>query len=81
MNLAIGILMLVLGVIAFVAWFAELVPFFKGLLVCSLLLWGVAGIVIGLAKMRAKGHLDKAKVDEKSVDEKSVAELDARVSE
>lgn len=66
MNLAIGILMFGLGIIALVAWFAELVPFFKGVLVCLLLLWGIVGIIVGLAKRRAKGHLAKAKTDEKS---------------
>ncbi len=55
-----------LGIIALFAWFGELVPFFKGVLVCSLLLSGLVGLVAGLAKRRAKGHLAKAKVDEKS---------------
>lgn len=66
MNLIVGILLFGLGVIALFAWFGELVPFFKGLLVCSLLLWGVAAIVVGVAKMRAKWHLARAKTDEKS---------------
>ena len=66
MNLIVGILLFGLGVIALFAWFGELLPFFKGLLVCSLLAWGVAAIVVGVAKMRAKRHLSKAKVDEKS---------------
>ena len=66
MNLVTGILLFVLGVIALIAWFAELLPFFKGLLVCSLLLWGVAGMIVGVAKLRAKRHLADAKADEKS---------------
>ena len=71
MNLAIGILLFGLGVIALFAWFAELVPFFKGLIVCSLLGWGLVGIVVGLAKLRAKSHLDKAKADKPSEAEAS----------
>ena len=63
MNLAIGILLFGLGIIALFAWFAELVPFFKGVLVCSLLMWGAVGIIVGLATRRAKTHLDKAKTD------------------
>ena len=66
MNLVAGILLFGLGIVVLIAWFAELLPFFKGLLVCSLLLWGVAGIVVGLAKLRAKQHLADAKTDEKS---------------
>ena len=66
MNLIAGILLFALGVIALFAWFAELLPFFKGLLVCSLLLWGVAAIVVGLAKLRAKRHLAAAKADGES---------------
>ncbi len=63
MNLAVGILIFGLGIIALFAWFAELVPFFKGLLVCSLLLWGAVSIVVSLARRRANGHLSKAKAD------------------
>ena len=66
MNLIAGILLFALGVIALFAWFVELVPFFKGLLVCSLLGWGAVAVVIGVAKMRARAHLAKAKMDEKS---------------
>ena len=66
MNLAIGILIFVLGIIALFAWFAELVPFLKGTLVLSLLFWGAAGIVVGLAKTRAKGQRTKARNDKPS---------------
>lgn len=66
MNLIAGILLFGLGVIALVAWFGELVPFFKGLLVCSLLLWGAVAIVVGVSKRRAKRHLADAKTDGKS---------------
>ena len=52
-----------LGIIALLAWFADLLPFFKGVVVCSLLFWGTVGIVVGLAKLRAKNHLAKAKAD------------------
>ena len=69
MNLIAGILLFGLGVIALFAWFAELVPFFKGLLVCSLLLWGAVAVVVGVAKLRAKRHLSRAKADEVSAAE------------
>ena len=66
MNFVIGILLFGLGIIALVSWFTALVPFFKGVLVCSLLLWGAVAIVVGVAQKRAKRHLADAKVDEKS---------------
>ena len=66
MNLIAGVLLFALGVIALFAWFAELVPFFKGLLVCSLLGWGAVAVVVGVAKARAKRHLAAAKSDEVS---------------
>ena len=69
MNLIAGILLFGLGIIALIAWFGELVPFFKGILVCSLLLWGAVAVVVGVAQKRAKRHLADAKVDEKSVAE------------
>ena len=55
-----------LGIIALFAWFAELVPFFKGVLVCSLLLWGAVAIVVGIGKRRARAHLAKAARDKPS---------------
>lgn len=69
MNLVIGIVIFILGLAALFAWFADLVPFFKGLLVCSLLLWGIVGIVVGLAQRRAKNHLSRAANDQPSEEE------------
>ena len=61
-----------LGIIALFAWFAELLPFFKGVLVCSLLLWGAVAIVVGLAKRRARGQLEKAAHDKPSRAEEQI---------
>ena len=72
MNLIAGILLFTLGMIALVAWFGELLPFFKGVLVCLLLGWGAVAIVVGVAQLRAKRHLAKAKGDEKSEAETEV---------
>ena len=69
MNLIAGVLLFGLGIIALIAWFGELVPFFKGILVCSLLLWGAVAVVVGVAQKRAKRHLADAKSDEKSAAE------------
>ena len=55
-----------LGLIALFAWFTELVPFLKGCLVCALLLGGVVGIVVGLAKLRARRTFAKAAHDKPS---------------
>ena len=77
MNLAVGILMFVLGIITLVAWFSELIPYFKGVLVCALLLSGIVGILVGVAKLRAQQTLAKAARDKPSSAEKSPAETNA----
>ena len=69
MNLVIGILMFVLGIFALVAWFAELIPFLKGVLVCALLLSGFVCIVVGFTKKRALAARTKAANDQPSLAE------------
>ena len=63
MNLVIGILLFGLGIIALFAWLGELISFFKGILVLSLLFWGAIAVVVGLAQRKSKARLDKAKKD------------------
>ena len=63
MNLVIGILLFGLGVITFFAWLSDLVPFFKGVVVFSLLGWGALAIVIGASKLRARAQFQRAKND------------------
>ena len=72
MNLVIGILLFGLGVITFFAWLGDLVPFFKGVVVCSLLGWGALAMVIGASKLRAKAQFQRSKNDAPSVAESDV---------
>ena len=77
MNLAVGILMFILGLITLVAWFSELIPYFKGVLVCALLLSGIVGILVGVAQLRAQRTRTKAAHDKPSPAEKSSVETNA----
>ncbi len=73
MNLVIGILLFGLGLVTLVAWFGEMVPFFKGVLVCSLLFWGAVAMIVGVAQRKSRAQLDKAKRDEPSKEEGAVS--------
>ena len=73
MNLVIGILLFGLGLVTLVAWFGEMLPFLKGLLVCSLLFWGAVAMVVGATQRRSRAQLERAKADEPSGEEGAVS--------
>jgi len=60
MGFAIGVLLLVLGVIAMWVWSAAVVVFLQGLLAFALVLWGVLTLVVALAGAKSKRQLERA---------------------
>jgi len=66
MGFAIGVLLLVLGVIAMWVWSAAVVVFLQGLLAFALVLWGVLTLVVALAGAKSKQQLKRALNDEPS---------------
>lgn len=66
MGFAIGVLLLVLGVIAMWAWSAAVLVFLQGLLALALVLWGVLTLVVALSGAKSKRQLGRALHDEPS---------------
>lgn len=74
MNLVIGILLFGLGLITLVAWFGEMVPFFKGVITLSLLFWGAVALAVGIAQRKSRTQLARAKRDQPSSEEGATIE-------
>ena len=71
MALIVGLLLILLGAVALFVWFAELVVFFKGLIVFSLLLWGTLSLLVGYASLKSKRNLKDALADAPSTEEEA----------
>lgn len=66
MGFAIGVLLLVLGVIAMWVWSAAVLMFLQGLLAFALVLWGVLTLIVALSGAKSKRQLGRALNDEPS---------------
>ncbi len=66
MGLAIGFLLFLLGLVAFVGWLPATLPFLKGLVAFSLLFWGFIALLLGFSERKAKLEFQAALKDEKS---------------
>ncbi len=54
MSLIVGVLLIILGAVALCAWKGAVIIFLKGLVVFSLLFWGLMSLVVGYAGWKAK---------------------------
>lgn len=64
MALAIGILLLVLGTVAFFAWLPATFYFLQGFVAFSLLFWGLLAFLMGFSERKAKSEFERAVRDE-----------------
>jgi hypothetical protein len=65
MALAIGFLLFLLGMVTFVGWWPETIPFWKGFTSLSLLFWGLLALIVGYSERKAKREFAKAITDDK----------------
>ena len=66
MAIAIGLLLISGGVLLAWAWWSAFLAFLQGLIVFSLLLWGLASLVVGVANLKSKRQRYSALRDEPS---------------
>ncbi|RYG65139.1 hypothetical protein EON80_17910 [bacterium] len=71
MALAIGFLLFLLGLVTFVGWWPETIPFWKGFTSLSLLFWGLLALIVGYSERKAKREFAKA-VNDDSGDSEAV---------
>ncbi len=64
MALLVGLVLIVMGVVALVAWHAAALAFLQGLLAFSLVFWGALMLFVGYARIKAKATLKAALHDE-----------------
>jgi hypothetical protein len=67
MALAIGFLLFLLGMVTFVGWWPETIPFWKGFTSLSLLFWGSLALIVGYSERKAKREFAKAINDNQDV--------------
>ena len=60
MALIVGLLLIILGTVALCVWSAQVLIFVKGLVVFSLLFWGLLSLIVGYAGWKAKKQLKTA---------------------
>lgn len=60
----LGLIFIALGVLLAVVWTTEFVVVFKGVLILSLLFWGVVALLIGLSQRKARRSYNAALRDE-----------------
>lgn len=60
MALPIGVLLFILGVVAFKAWWPVTFWFLQGVVAFSLLLWGGLAILIGISERKAQSDFNAA---------------------
>jgi len=64
MALPIGILLFILGSVAYYCWLPQTFYFLQGLTACSLLFWGIIAITVGYSERKARRECDAAMHDE-----------------
>ena len=54
MALIVGLLLIILGTVALCVWSAQVLVFLQGLVVFSLLFWGLLSLIVGYAGWKSK---------------------------
>ena len=63
MALIVGVLLIILGAVALVAWWTQVLIFIQGMVVFYLLFWGLMSLIVGLAGWKSKRQLKAALSD------------------
>ena len=60
MALIVGLLLIILGTVALCVWSTQVLVFLQGLVVFSLLFWGLLSLIVGYAGWKSKKQLKTA---------------------
>lgn len=74
MALIVGVLLIIFGAVALWAWWAAVLVFIKGMVVFSLLFWGLLSLIVGLATWKSKRQLKAALNDGPAPENVSVSQ-------
>ncbi|PQV62771.1 hypothetical protein B1R32_12218 [Abditibacterium utsteinense] len=73
MALAIGFLLLLLGIVTFFAWLPITFYFLQGLTTFSLIFWGMLALLLGYSERKAKREFARAVNDQASDQSEEIA--------
>ncbi len=74
MALAIGFLLLLLGMVAYYAWLPATFYFLQGLVAFSLMFWGTLALLLGVSERKAKREFERALHDKTEVSESQTSD-------
>lgn len=78
MALIVGLLLIILGTVALCVWSAQVLVFLQGLVVFSLLFWGLLSLIVGYAGWKSKKQLKAAFAGGDAPDAEDAAPLSSK---